>query len=191
MNNNIPFLDEWLKFGLSGEFNDAQNLYYDKIFDHIIEEFTLKHDQILKEGGILFSMLGFSPEPIILTAKLIKPEIHVIFTTNSRNMDNSILDRFLDDNYEMEYLQNEDFNVVYNALKEKMILFPESQIVVDITGGKKSMVAAAAIFGKDFGCKIVYVDFSDYIKELRKPRPGSEVMTVVYDPNVNQPEIFL
>ena len=191
MNNNIPFLDEWLKFALSGEFNYAQNLYYDKIFDHIIEEFTLKHDQILKEGGILFSMLGFSPEPIILTAKLIKPEIHVIFTTNSRNMDNSILDRFLDDNYEMEYLQNEDFNVVYKALKEKMILFPESQIVVDITGGKKSMVAAAAIFGKDFGCKIVYVDFSDYIKELRKPRPGSEVMTVVYDPNVNQPEIFL
>jgi hypothetical protein len=106
-------------------------------------------------------------------------------------MDNSILDRFLEDDYQMEYLENEDFNVVYSALKEKMILFPESQIVVDITGGKKSMVAAAAIFGKDFGCKVVYVDFSDYIKELRKPRPGSEVMTIVYDPNVNQPEIFL
>lgn len=191
MNNHIPYLDEWLTLALSGEFHDAQNLYYDKLFDHIIEKFTVKHDQILKEGGVLFSMLGFSPEPIILTARLINPDTHIIFTTNSRNMDNSILDRFLEDNYEMEYLENEDFNVIYSALKEKMILFPESQIVVDITGGKKSMVAAAAIFGKDFGCKVVYVDFSDYIKELRKPRPGSEVMTIVYDPNVNQPEIFL
>lgn len=191
MNNHIPYLDEWLTLALSGKFNDAQNLYYDKLFDHIIEKFTVKHDQILKEGGVLFSMLGFSPEPIILTARLINPDTHVIFTTNSRNMDNSILDRFLEDNYEMEYLDSEDFNVIYSALKEKMILFPESQIVVDITGGKKSMIAAAAIFGKDFGCKVVYVDFSDYIKELRKPRPGSEVMTIVYDPNVNQPEIFL
>ena len=191
MNNHIPYLEEWLNLALSGEFIDAQNLYYDKLFDHIIENFTLKHVQVLKEGGVLFSMLGFSPEPIILTAKLINPDTHIIFTTNNRNMDNSILDRFLEDDYQMEYLENEDFNVVYSALKEKMILFPESQIVVDITGGKKSMVAAAAIFGKDFGCKVVYVDFSEYIKELRKPRPGSEVMTIVYDPNVNQPEIFL
>lgn len=191
MNNQIPYLDEWLNLALSGEFHDAQNLYYNKLFDHIIEKFTLKHNQIFKEGGVLFSMLGFSPEPIILTARLINPDTHVIFTTNSRNIDDSILDRFLEDNYQMEYLENEDFNVVYSALKEKMILFPESQIVVDITGGKKSMVAAASIFGKDFGCKVVYVDFSEYIKELRKPKPGSELMTVVYDPNINQPEIFL
>lgn len=191
MNENIPYLDEWLQLALSGEFQDAQNLYYDKLFVHIIDRFTTTHAKIFKEGGVLFSMLGFSPEPIILTARLINPETHIIFTTNNRSMDNSVLDNFMEDKYEMEYLENEDFNIIYSALKEKMILFPESQIVVDITGGKKSMVAAAAIFGKDFGCKVVYVDFSDYIKELRKPRPGSEVMTIVYDPNVNQPEIFL
>ena len=53
------------------------------------------------------------------------------------------------------------------------------------------MVASAAIFGKDDGCKIVYVDFVDYIKDLRKPMPGSEVLNIVYDPFENQPEIFL
>ena len=101
MNNHIPYLEEWLNLALSGEFIDAQNLYYDKLFDHIIENFTLKHVQVLKEGGVLFSMLGFSPEPIILTAKLINPDTHIIFTTNNRNMDNSILDRFLEDDYQI------------------------------------------------------------------------------------------
>ena len=53
------------------------------------------------------------------------------------------------------------------------------------------MVAAASIFGKDYGCKIVYVDFAEYLKELRKPLPGSEIMNIVYDPLVNQPELFI
>jgi hypothetical protein len=53
------------------------------------------------------------------------------------------------------------------------------------------MVASASIFGKDYGCRIVYVDFSEYIKDLRKPMPGSEILNVVYNPFKNQPEIFL
>jgi hypothetical protein len=80
---------------------------------------------------------------------------------------------------------------MYKALKEQLYLNPSSQIILDITGGKKSMVASAAIFGKDYGCKIVYVDFADYIKDLRKPMPGSEYINLVYSPNANQPEIFI
>lgn len=191
MNNIKTQIQEWENLALAGEFLEAQQLYYEKLFDIVIENFTTKYNASLKKGGVLFSMLGFSPEPIILTGSLINPDTHIIFTTNNKNTDNSVLDRFLKNSYEMEYLESENFNNIYKALKEKIISYPESQIVIDITGGKKSMVAAAAIFGKDYGCKVVYVDFSEYIKELRKPRPGSEVMTIVYDPNINQPEIFL
>jgi len=53
------------------------------------------------------------------------------------------------------------------------------------------MVAAAAIFGKDYRCKITYVDFEEYIKELRKPMPGSEILNVVYNPIDNQPELII
>lgn len=74
-------------------------------------------------------------------------------------------------------------------MKEQLVLNPNSQITVDITGGKKSMVASASIFGKDYGCRIVYVDFAEYIKELRKPLPGSEFLNIVYDPLKHQPEI--
>ena len=53
------------------------------------------------------------------------------------------------------------------------------------------MVATASIFGKDYGCQIVYVDFTEYMQDLRKPMPGSEMLNLIYDPQNNQPEIFL
>jgi hypothetical protein len=191
MKNKIPYLQEWLDLANTGKFERAQELYFEKLFDAVIINFSNEYNNALPSGGTLFSVLGFSPEPIILTAKAIQPETHVIFTTNNQKVDNSYLEKFLDSNYELIYLNDESFESMYMAMKEQLVLNPDSQITVDITGGKKSMVASAAIFGKDYGCSIVYVDFSEYIKDLRKPMPGSEILNVVYNPFKNQPEIFL
>ena len=191
MKNKIPYLQEWLDLAKTGKFERAQELYFEKLFDAVIINFSNEYNNALPSGGTLFSVLGFSPEPIILTAKAIQPETHVIFTTNNQKVDNSYLEKFLDSNYELIYLNDESFESMYMAMKEQLVLNPDSQITVDITGGKKSMVASAAIFGKDYGCRIVYVDFSEYIKDLRKPMPGSEILNVVYNPFKNQPEIFL
>lgn len=191
MKNKIPYLQEWLDLAKTGKFERAQELYFEKLFEAVIINFSNEYNNALPSGGTLFSVLGFSPEPIILTAKAIQPETHVIFTTNNQKVDNSYLEKFLDSNYELIYLNDESFESMYMAMKEQLVLNPDSQITVDITGGKKSMVASAAIFGKDYGCRIVYVDFSEYIKDLRKPMPGSEILNVVYNPFKNQPEIFL
>lgn len=191
MESQIPYLNEWLSLARSGNFEKAQEIYFEKLFASVIDNFKVKYRDLLPNGGILFSMLGFSPEPIILTAKTIEPEKHVIFTTNNKGEGNNYLEKYLGSNYEMIYLKDELFNSIYRALKEQLILNPSSQITLDITGGKKSMVASAAIFGKDYGCRIVYVDFADYIKDLRKPLPGSEILNVVYNPNSNQPELFI
>lgn len=191
MDTQIPYLNEWLNLARSGNFEKAQEIYYDKLFGAVIENFKLKHSSKLPKGGILFSILGFSPEPIILTARTIEPDTHIIFTTNNQSEGNDYLVRYLESNFEMVYLSDENFNTMYKALKEQLVLNPSSQITLDITGGKKSMVASAAIFGKDYGCKIVYVDFEEYIKDLRKPMPGSEILNIVYNPFENQPEIFL
>lgn len=191
MDTQIPYLNEWLNLARSGNFEKAQEIYYEKLFGAVIDNFKAKHSEKLPSGGILFSILGFSPEPIILTARTIEPDTHVIFTTNNQSEGNDYLVKYLESNYEMIYLPDENFNTIYKALKEQLVLNPSSQITLDITGGKKSMVASAAIFGKDYGCKIVYVDFEDYIKDLRKPMPGSEILNIVYNPFENQPEIFL
>jgi len=191
MKNKIPYLQEWLDLAKNGKFERAQELYFEKLFEAVIMNFCNEYSNTLPSGGTLFSVLGFSPEPVILTAKAIQPESHIIFTTNNQKVDNSYLEKFLESNYELIYLNDESFESMYRAMKEQLVLNPVAQITVDITGGKKSMVASASIFGKDYGCRIVYVDFSEYIKDLRKPMPGSEILNVVYNPFKNQPEIFL
>jgi hypothetical protein len=190
MIKNIPYLQEWLDLAKNGKFERAQELYFEKLFEAVIINFCDEYSNTLPSGGTLFSVLGFSPEPIILTAKAIQPATHIIFTTNNQKVDNSYLEKFLESNYELIYLNDESFESMYKAMKEQLVLNPDSQITIDITGGKKSMVASASIFGKDYGCRIVYVDFAEYIKDLRKPMPGSEILNVVYDPLKNQPEII-
>jgi len=190
MIKNIPYLQEWLDLAKNGKFERAQELYFEKLFEAVIINFCEEYSNILPSGGTLFSVLGFSPEPIVLTAKAIQPDTHIIFTTNNQKVDNSYLEKFLELNYELIYLNDESFESMYKAMKEQLVLNPDSQITIDITGGKKSMVASASIFGKDYGCRIVYVDFAEYIKDLRKPMPGSEILNVVYDPLKNQPEIM-
>lgn len=187
----IPYLQEWLDLAQNGKFDKAQELYFEKLFEAVINNFQENYSATLPRGGTLFSVLGFSPEPIILTAKAIQPEIHIIFTTNNQKVDNNYLEKFLDSNYELIYLNDESFESIYKAMKEQLVLNPNSHITIDITGGKKSMVASASIFGKDYGCRIVYVDFAEYLKELRKPMPGSEILNLVYNPFKNQPELFL
>lgn len=191
MKSNIPYLQEWLELAQNGKFERAHELYFEKLFDAVIVNFCSEFGDTLPVGGTLFSVLGFSQEPIILTARAIQPKKHIIFTTNNQKVDNSYLEKFLESKYELVYLNDESFESIYRAMKEQLVLNPDSQITVDITGGKKSMVASAAIFGKDYGCRIVYVDFSEYIKDLRKPMPGSEILNVVYNPFKNQPEIFI
>lgn len=192
MENEIPYLKEWLELAGSGNFQKANELYFEKLFGAVIENFQTKNSDRILSQGVLFSILGFSPEPIILTAKVVNPVKHVIFTTNNKTDGNDYLEKYLGADFEMVYLHEESFETIYRALKEQLLLSPTtSQVTLDITGGKKSMVASAAIFGKDFGCRIVYVDFENYIKDLRKPMPGSEILNIVYDPYLNQPEIFL
>jgi hypothetical protein len=191
MEPNIPYLGEWLELAKSGNFTKAQEIYYDKLFGAVIDNFKIVNANVIQKGGILFSILGYSPEPIILTARLVEPKKHIIFTSNNKTDGNEYLERFLESKYEIIYMKDDSFDVIYRTLKEQLILNPSSDLTLDITGGKKSMVASAAIFGKDYGCKIVYVDFEEYIKDLRKPMPGSEKLNIVYDPFKNQPEIYL
>ena len=99
MENNIPYLEEWLKLAKSGNFERAQNLYYEKLFGAVIENFKQKHVNTVPKGGVLFSILGFSPEPIILTSRTVEPETHVIFTTNNQGEGNNYLEKYLEDEF--------------------------------------------------------------------------------------------
>ncbi|KYG72662.1 hypothetical protein [Roseivirga spongicola] len=189
--NEIRYTENWIQLSRSGEFEEAQELYFSKLLPEIIESFQNRFQDSFNNEDMLISILGFSPEPIILTAKAMKPSKHVIVTTGENKAVEEVLQKYLEDGYSIIRLNDESFLEMYKALKEQLILNNHSKIVVDITGGKKSMVASASIFAKDYACKIVYVDFTEYLQELRKPKPGTEVLNIVYNPNTDQPEIKL
>ena len=39
MKRNIPYLEEWLELANSGNFNKAQELYYENLFNAVIDNF--------------------------------------------------------------------------------------------------------------------------------------------------------
>ena len=184
INENIQ---QWIDLSRSGQTSEAEKFYYDHIFDSVIERFQEKYSQN-RDGELLVSLLGFSPEPIILTAKALNPETHLIISNPVKEEIVQILDEYLTNEYKLVILEKDDFQTIYKTIKESLNDYPTRNITIDITGGKKSMVASAAIFGKDYGSRIVYVDFAEYLKDLRKPIPGTEILNVVYNPAKDQPE---
>jgi len=176
-------IQEWIDLNNKGSFIEARDLYFSKIFYDIIDRFT-KNTKKGIQCDVLFSILGYTPEPIILTQRALSPSTHVIFTSNKDFDKNqeivSYLEKYLTSDYKIIILKDETFECIYKSLKAQMNLYTAQNYVIDITGGKKSMVAAASIFAKDYNCNVVYVDYDEYFPELRRPKPGTEKLNLVY-----------
>ena len=192
-NTSTQYVEKWLKLNQEGHFQEAKDFYFESLFAAVIEDFKARTEGRFKKGGVLFSILGYTPEPIILTQRALEPQKHVIFfTKNGEHFDNEIapyLEKYLTSNYELVEFEDASFDTIYGVMKEQMALNPAREYYVDITGGKKSMVGAASIFARDYDCNLLYVDYDDYIAELRRPRPGTEDLLLVYNPMVNLPDV--
>lgn len=186
-------ISKWKDLNNSGNFTEARTFYYSDLFPAVLDKFEGTYARTVDKVDTLFSILGFTPEPILLTQRALRPKKHVIFYTNKDEKVNEeifkTLDKFKVVEYNLVEFGSEDFDTIYETLKEQMKLYPSRVYALDITGGKKSMVASAAIFGRDYNFNILYVDFDKYDPNLRRPMPGSEVLNVVYSPDHNLPEL--
>lgn len=123
----------------------------------------------------MFSILGFTPEPIILAARALKPRKHIIIHDKgvAFNEDNV---RFLPNSYRgYEKVElNESFGTIYDTLKEQMVFNEGRSYAINITGGK--------IHGSfcRYICEILvrlYFMWTIMIDpNLRRPIPGSEYL---------------
>ena len=194
MENNFQMhVNEWKQMNQMGRFVEARQYYFDELFNEVIENFEKNLVWSIEPCDVLFSILGFTPEPIILAARALKPRKHIIIHDKSVsfNEDNiRFLPEFLPNGYEKIELKDESFGTIYDTLKEQMAFNEGQSYAINITGGKKSMVASAGIFARDFNTSVIYVDYNNYDPNLRRPLPGSEYMNLVYTPTRDQPEIF-
>lgn len=188
-------VEKWFELSRSGQFQEAKDFYFEVLFENVIDNFIETTKGKAKKVDVLFSVLGFTPEPIILTQRALEAKTHVIFYTNNENNRfekeiNPYLSKYLTSDYKLVELADASFQTIYRTLGEQMKLLPASEYAIDITGGKKSMVASAAIFARDFNFNVLYVDYTSYNPDLRRPTPGTEVLNWVYDPYKDLPEFL-
>ena len=190
---SAQYVEKWLQLNKEGHFQEAKDFYFESLFAAVIEDFKARTEGRFKKGGVLFSILGYTPEPIILTQRALEPKKHVIFfTNNGDHFDDEIapfLEKYLTSDYELVEFEDASFDTIYGVMKEQMALHPAREYYVDITGGKKSMVASATIFARDYDCNLLYVDYDEYLPELRRPLPGTEDLPLVYSPYKNLPDV--
>lgn len=148
-----------------------------------------------EQGGVdtLFSVLGMTPAPIVITQHALQPKNHIIFYDQNIKIKEDKILSHLTSNPTFVMLKDETFGTIYEKMKEMLIVSGGGNMAIDITGGKKSMTAAASIFAKDFDFNIVYVDMTApgaYIPAIHQARPGCERLNLVYSPLRDLPELF-
>lgn len=193
------YIEQWIQdTGNPATHDEAKKFYAEKIMPQLLvhlKDTDIVGKQLRENGGVdtLFSVLGMTPAPIVITQHLLQPKNHVIFyDKNIKVKDDKIL-AHLDSNPTYVMFEDESFGTIYETMKEMLIVSEGGNMVIDITGRKKSMTAAASIFAKDFDFSIVYVDMStpgSYIPAIHQTRPGSERLNLVYSPLRDLPELF-
>lgn len=193
------YIEQWIQdTGNPAKHDEAKKFYAAKIMPQLLvhlKDTDVVGKQLRENGRVdtLFSVLGMTPAPIVITQHLLQPKNHVIFyDKNIKVKDDKIL-AHLESTPTYVMFEDESFGTIYETMKEMLIVSEGGNMVIDITGGKKSMTAVASIFAKDFDFSIVYVDMNtsgSYIPAIHQTRPGSERLNLVYSPLRDLPELF-
>ena len=174
--------------------NNALPFFLEHLVDYASEEYEKKIEQLRKKGQwredycCVISLLGFSPEPVIQLIRAVKPEkVYVITTEGSAELLDTVFEhsgiRLKD--FRTKQVDSDESESVYEKIKEIKNELPENEFrrtVVDITGGKKSMVSSATLAANYLNLDVVYTDFKSYRIQEGRPEPFAEFPVLLKDP---------
>lgn len=135
--------------------------------------------------ALLLLPVGYSPEPLLLSVAYHAPKRVVLLAPlleSDYEVDLSEVWDACREGLEMppyadlalrtvRDLPADVFQTVRAVVEESGL--PAKRIVLDITGGKKSMIAGAFLAAAHLGVMTAYVDFERYDRVLRRPVPGT------------------
>lgn len=181
---------------------DIEAAIFPKIDTDFMEE---KYDTLI-------SLIGFSPEPVMHTICTLKPtaKIYLICSKETERFCNGKFKAFVENfvknnslklneaedavdlngigykNVEVDVktktvdsiLPNKISNIIENIINENR----DKKIAIDITGGKKTMLANAFTITSLYSVPAYYVDFQEYDKDSGKPVYGTEFLNQVTNP---------
>lgn len=165
----------------------ADQFYEEEMMEYIVKEYINNNKAKLKEKAkYLIVSVGTSYEPIVLNISLLKPEkILFLYTDQSEE----ILDKVMDFcHLKMSQVEKSKVNEtnqtdIYREIKHCYLEWGKPEkIYIDFTGGTKAMSTAAAMAGAMIHVQMIYVGTSQYMRDFRKPLPGSEILFYINSP---------
>jgi len=163
----------------------AEEYYKKEMMPILIDYFVKKNSKPEYKCDALILTLGTSYEPLVFSILTLKPgKVMILYTNETQHL--------LDDVFEFTKLRPSQFTTTKVDFENPLELYKEikniyekwgkpQNIYVDFTGGTKSMSAGCAMAGVAIKAKLVYIA-GEYIKLLRKPKPGSERLVFIDDP---------
>ena len=183
-------INEWKRLLKGDNKLEPTDYFFEHILPEVIKivESKEEHRILGKQTDTLICLLGFSPETIAISASILKPKRVVIIYSNKVKKHYNRIAKYLITNNIIDFdgLQQEVIDPTsptesYDAIKRHWT--PNSEIKVDVTGGKKVMSATAAQAAWDLDLQICYLESGGYDEGLRRPIPGQETLIVLSNPS--------
>jgi CRISPR-associated protein (TIGR02710 family) len=172
-------VEQWKSMprGTPEEQAESDEFYRLRIFPPVLREFAKKHATD-KEYDLLILPVGTSFEPLALAISALRPR-SVLFlnTPQTRRQLNLIVETtgLTPERYYRSEISGQGVLEIYREVRRHVErLAPGAAVAVDITAGKKSMVAGAAMAGAVLNADLYYVDSRKYLPHFRRPEPGTE-----------------
>jgi|GEM_PF-2117843 len=181
----------WVNYIRKNNQNEARKIFYSKIIPDIINNRPVTPQK--KYNGLI-SLLGFTPEAVVLTTKMLRPQkLVVLYTAETehflpevRKYSGMPRERVVTVKFKHGKEYKSD---IFRALTEALKCFNTVQnIILEITGGKKMMSVqlsiAAAILDiyREYSIDICQIAYTKYLSELRKPAPESLYLDIIENP---------
>jgi hypothetical protein len=192
---------EWTRLLDDQKSAEADTLYFEELLPLILP-LVRQRSPISNRYSGLISVLGFTPETVVLAARLLEPHTLVVLHTPETQQHLETVRKYcgvpLGDFYHEQFLHDrEHTNDIYLALKRSLARFrPGESLAIELTGGKKTMgmqlanAAAALRHSSHVDVDVVYIDYDEYIPKYRKPLPETSRLLILEDPPADAYNVF-
>jgi hypothetical protein len=187
--NVVKLTDNWISLLREKRDDEALGLYCDQIVPNLLpdlrEQFKNTYGDYPHYDGLI-SLLGFTPDTVVLAYRFIQPQTMVILHTQETAHLLETVVKYAHvpfDKFFHEPFADSPYISIYHALDAALRRFPQgSRIAIELTGGKKTMGGALAVAAGMLNIDLVYIDYTDYMPEYRKPKPASTYIHLVENP---------
>lgn len=153
----------------------------------------LQHEQSpIPKPFLLVLLCGTTPQPLLLSEHFCNPSHVLLVGTDTPDGRDAMeqVQRLLPPDRSLkpwEVIHATDPAQAYKTLHRRLTAemkrwrIDKEQVLIDITGGKKTMIAAAFLVASELGLRTIYVD-GEHHPKLRLPRPGKAKVSLLDDP---------